>query len=257
VTLSVQEGLGRDPHAGDVFVFRGRQGGLIKCLWHDGLGMSPHVKRLERGRFIWTSPAEGRGLDFDGPTDPSPRRDRLEEPRADMASDGGGEDDLVAEQAAATTGRKPFPAHPPRERVVIPAPPGLWVYVRDDRPRGGPTPPAAIFRYFRARSHRLPSGAFTPEILRTGRTSRPPDPSAIGGWACRSCESGKTRGLRIGRRDASSRPIGGVGEMQTDDSRISGHREGAVWSGFDGHAIRGADWILGVAHRSSSQGLIL
>jgi len=59
LALSVQEGLGRDPHAGDVFVFRGRQGGLIKCLWHDGLGMSLYVKRLERGRFIWPSPAEG------------------------------------------------------------------------------------------------------------------------------------------------------------------------------------------------------
>ncbi|WP_029006386.1 IS66 family insertion sequence element accessory protein TnpB [Azorhizobium doebereinerae] len=59
LALSVQEGLGRDPHAGDVFVFRGRQGDLIKCLWHDGLGMSLYVKRLERGRFIWPSPAEG------------------------------------------------------------------------------------------------------------------------------------------------------------------------------------------------------
>ena len=59
LALSVQEGLGRDPHAGDVFVFRGRRGDLIKCLWHDGLGMSLYVKRLERGRFIWPSPAEG------------------------------------------------------------------------------------------------------------------------------------------------------------------------------------------------------
>ena len=29
----VQEGLGRDPFAGDVFVFRGRSGSLIKALW--------------------------------------------------------------------------------------------------------------------------------------------------------------------------------------------------------------------------------
>jgi transposase len=55
----VQEGLKRDPHAGDLYVFRGRSGSLIKILWHDGLGMSLYAKRLERGRFIWPSPADG------------------------------------------------------------------------------------------------------------------------------------------------------------------------------------------------------
>ena len=38
LALLVQEGLGRDPFAGDVFVFRGRAGTLIKALWHDGSG---------------------------------------------------------------------------------------------------------------------------------------------------------------------------------------------------------------------------
>jgi len=33
----VQENFKRDPYAGDVFVFRGRSGSLIKALWHDGL----------------------------------------------------------------------------------------------------------------------------------------------------------------------------------------------------------------------------
>ena len=56
LALKVQQGLGRDPHAGDLFVFRGRRGDLIKCLWHDGLGMSLYVKRLDRGRFIWPPP---------------------------------------------------------------------------------------------------------------------------------------------------------------------------------------------------------
>src|ERR1700750_3137536 len=37
LALLVQEGLGRDPFAGDVFVFRGRAGSLIESLWHDGL----------------------------------------------------------------------------------------------------------------------------------------------------------------------------------------------------------------------------
>jgi transposase len=58
LALQVQEGLKRDPHAGDLFVFRGRRGDLIKILWHDGLGMSLYSKRLERGRFIWPSPAD-------------------------------------------------------------------------------------------------------------------------------------------------------------------------------------------------------
>ena len=30
-----------------------------KVLWHDGLGMSLYAKRLERGKFIWPSPADG------------------------------------------------------------------------------------------------------------------------------------------------------------------------------------------------------
>ncbi len=55
----VQQALRRDPHAGDLFVFRGRRGDLIKVLWHDGLGMSLYAKRLERGRFVWPSPADG------------------------------------------------------------------------------------------------------------------------------------------------------------------------------------------------------
>jgi transposase len=59
LALMVQEGLKRDPHAGDVFVFRGRGGSLLKVLWHDGVGMSLYAKRLEKGRFIWPTPADG------------------------------------------------------------------------------------------------------------------------------------------------------------------------------------------------------
>ena len=57
--LLVQEGLGRDPFAGDVFVFRGRSGSLLKAVWHDGLGLSLYAKRLDRGRFIWPQTADG------------------------------------------------------------------------------------------------------------------------------------------------------------------------------------------------------
>ena len=65
LALQVQETLGRDPFAGDLFVFRGARGDLIKILWHDGLGLSLYAKRLERGHFIWppsvpASPAELR-----------------------------------------------------------------------------------------------------------------------------------------------------------------------------------------------------
>ena len=59
LALQVQEALRRDPHAGDLYIFRGRRGDLVKILWHDGLGMSLYAKRLERGRFVWPSPADG------------------------------------------------------------------------------------------------------------------------------------------------------------------------------------------------------
>jgi transposase len=59
LSLLVQESLGRDPFAGDVFVFRGRSGSLIKALWHDGIGLSLYAKRLDRGRFVWPVTVDG------------------------------------------------------------------------------------------------------------------------------------------------------------------------------------------------------
>ena len=59
MALFVQEALKRDPHSGHLFMFSGRLGGLIKVLWHDGQAMCLFAKRLERGRFIWPSPADG------------------------------------------------------------------------------------------------------------------------------------------------------------------------------------------------------
>jgi transposase len=59
LALQVQQGLRRDPHGGDLYVFRGKRGDLLKILWHDGLGMSLYAKRLERGRFIWPTPSDG------------------------------------------------------------------------------------------------------------------------------------------------------------------------------------------------------
>ncbi len=59
LALQVQEALKRDPHDGQIFVFRGRRGDLVKVLWHDGQGLCLFAKRLERGRFLWPSMADG------------------------------------------------------------------------------------------------------------------------------------------------------------------------------------------------------
>jgi transposase len=59
LTLQVQLALGRDPHAGDLYVFRGAKSDLVKILWHDGLSLSLYAKRLDHGKFIWPSPAAG------------------------------------------------------------------------------------------------------------------------------------------------------------------------------------------------------
>jgi transposase len=59
LALLVQEAFKRDPFGGDLYLFRGKSGKLIKILWHDGLGMSLYAKRLERGRFVWPSVTDG------------------------------------------------------------------------------------------------------------------------------------------------------------------------------------------------------
>jgi len=55
----VQTGLGERPFSGDVFVFRGKRGDLVKLLWWSGDGMNLYAKRLERGRFIWPQASSG------------------------------------------------------------------------------------------------------------------------------------------------------------------------------------------------------
>ena len=94
LALQVQEALKRDPHAGDLYVFRGRNGSLIKIFWHDGVGMSLYAKRLERGRFVWPS----AGIDRAVATRLYAGRDRLAESPAHVAADGGR---MIAGQAAA------------------------------------------------------------------------------------------------------------------------------------------------------------
>ena len=60
LAFQVQEQLKRDPHAGDLYIFRGRRGDLAKILWHDGIGLSLYAKRLDRGKFIWPRRARAR-----------------------------------------------------------------------------------------------------------------------------------------------------------------------------------------------------
>jgi transposase len=59
LALQVQQALERDPHVGDLYVFRGRRGDLVKILWHDGLGMSLYAKWVERGLFVWPQAQDG------------------------------------------------------------------------------------------------------------------------------------------------------------------------------------------------------
>lgn len=59
LALVAQEILKRDPLGGHIFCFRGRRGDLLKVIWHDGQAASLYVRRLEKGRFLWPSPADG------------------------------------------------------------------------------------------------------------------------------------------------------------------------------------------------------
>ena len=60
LAASVQERMAQDPFCGHLFVFRGRRGDLLKVLWWDGQGLCLFAKRLEKGRFVWPSPADGK-----------------------------------------------------------------------------------------------------------------------------------------------------------------------------------------------------
>ena len=56
----VQQALAEDPFSGQLFVFRGRRGDLLKVLWWDGQGLCLFAKRLEKGRFVWPSAVDGK-----------------------------------------------------------------------------------------------------------------------------------------------------------------------------------------------------
>ena len=60
LAAQAEAALGLDPYAGHLFVFRGRQGDLIKVIWFDGQGSCLFSKKLEKGRFVWPAAAEGK-----------------------------------------------------------------------------------------------------------------------------------------------------------------------------------------------------
>ena len=60
LAAQVQTVLQHDPYCGAIFLFRGRRGDLIKCLFWDRQGMCLYVKKLDRGRFVWPPPSQRR-----------------------------------------------------------------------------------------------------------------------------------------------------------------------------------------------------
>jgi transposase len=55
----IQTKLEKSPLSGQVFIFRGRRGDLVKLIWFDGDGLCLFCKRLERGKFIWPQATDG------------------------------------------------------------------------------------------------------------------------------------------------------------------------------------------------------
>jgi transposase len=157
LAIQVQQVLGRDPHAGDLYVFRGKRGHLIKIPWHDGIGMSLYAKRLERGRFYRQSETYAReGVDLDVSTLADhvgactaalkPLRELIRQHVFDADREHGDDTTLpVLAKGKTITGRLWTPAFA-RGRL----------YVRDDRPFAGPDPPAVFF-YSRNRGGEHPA----------------------------------------------------------------------------------------------------
>jgi transposase len=59
LSAMVQTVLQQNPLSGQVFIFRGRRGDLVKLLWHDGDGLCLLQKKLDRGRFVWPQADSG------------------------------------------------------------------------------------------------------------------------------------------------------------------------------------------------------
>ena len=84
LSLQVQEGLKRDPNGGDLFVFRGRSGSLVKILWHDGVGLSLTPRDLSANASLANglSTKMARIVVMDSQRDQCLKRRRRTRPRA-------------------------------------------------------------------------------------------------------------------------------------------------------------------------------
>jgi transposase len=56
----VEQQLGQDPLAGDLFVFRSKRGDRLKLLYWDSDGLAIWYKRLEEGTFVFPQPGPQR-----------------------------------------------------------------------------------------------------------------------------------------------------------------------------------------------------
>jgi len=56
----VEQKLGQDPLAGDLFVFRSKRGDRLKLLYWDADGLAIWYKRFEEGTFVFPMPDEQR-----------------------------------------------------------------------------------------------------------------------------------------------------------------------------------------------------
>jgi len=59
LAAKVETALKLDPFGGSIFIFRGKQGDLIKALYWDGQGLVLYAKRLEGAKFQWPAIADG------------------------------------------------------------------------------------------------------------------------------------------------------------------------------------------------------
>jgi transposase len=59
LAAQVQTVLRHDPYGGAIFLFRGRRGDMMKCLFWDRQGMCLYMKKLDRGRFVWPQAKDG------------------------------------------------------------------------------------------------------------------------------------------------------------------------------------------------------
>ncbi|WP_430649298.1 IS66 family insertion sequence element accessory protein TnpB [Bradyrhizobium shewense] len=84
LALAVQESLKGDPHAGDLYSFRGRRCDLVKILWHDGhvaLRQAPGSRQVHLAVGV-----RRRGINLGGADGLHARGHRLAESAIELAA---------------------------------------------------------------------------------------------------------------------------------------------------------------------------